>query len=254
MTDGLVGHTGFVGANLLHQRPYDETFHRPNIADIAGRRFRRLDISAAPAQKWRANAEPEWDADIIDGLIEHLSRTNAEEAVLVSTIDVYPDPSGVDELTTIASSDHRQAYGRNRLRLEEFVRGHFPRSLVLRLPALFGPGLKKNLIYDLMRERPEEFCHRESTFQFYGLARLSSDIDTALEAGLTTLNLATEPVLASRVGTDVFNRVLTCTSVPRVDYDMHTRHADLFGATGRYLMSRNQVLAELRAFTGTAAP
>jgi dTDP-4-dehydrorhamnose reductase len=248
MVDALVGYTGFVGGNLLRQRHYDLTVHRPDIARIAGRHFDRLVISAAPAEKWRANAEPDADATAVKGLITHLATASAEQAVLISTIDVYPDPRNVDETTAIEPADHLQAYGRNRLGLEQFVRGHFARSLVLRLPALFGPGLKKNLVYDLAAERLEEFCHRDSTFQFYDLARLSNDIDTAIGAGLCVLNLATEPVPAHGVAAEVFDRALTCVSRPRVDYDMHTRHAAVFGPDGPYLQTRAEVLAALRAF------
>jgi nucleoside-diphosphate-sugar epimerase len=250
MVDGLVGHTGFVGGNLVQQRHYDLTYHRPDIDRIAGTHFRRLVISGAPAQKWRANAEPDADAAALDGLMAHLTSATAELAVLISTVDVYPQPRGVDEATPVDPEDHTQAYGRNRLRLERFVQQHYPRSLVLRLPGLFGPGLKKNLVYDLMGRRPEEFCHRDSTFQFYDLRRLSDDIETAVEAGLSVLNLATEPTSAAQIGTEVFDRALTCTSVPRVDYDMHTRHAQVFGSSGPYRCDRATVLEDLRSFVG----
>jgi nucleoside-diphosphate-sugar epimerase len=254
MINGLVGHTGFVGGNLAAQRRYDATFHRPNIASISGMRFDRLVISGAPSQKWRANADPVADAAAIDGLISHLTGTRAEQAVLISTIDVYPSPRGVDEETAVEPDDHAQAYGRNRLRLEKFVQRHYPRSLVLRLPALFGPGLKKNMIYDLAQGRQEEFCHSDSTFQFYDLKRLSSDLDTAVAAGLSVLNLATEPLAAQQIATEVFGRTLTCTDVPRAAYDMHSRHAATFGARSPYLLDRNEVIAGIHAFVREGVP
>jgi nucleoside-diphosphate-sugar epimerase len=254
MITGLVGHTGFVGGNLVRQRSYDRTFHRPDIADIAGCHFDRLVISGVPAQKWLANTEPEADAANIAGLVRHLSATTARRAVLISTVDVYPHPTGVDEATEVSPGDHEQAYGRNRLLFEWFVTGHFPDTLVVRLPALFGPGLKKNLVYDLCQGRPEEFCHRDSTFQFYDVRRLSDDIDTALDAGLRLVNLATEPLSAATVATEVFGRTLSRTDGIPAAYDMRTRHARAFGGAGPYVRRGADVLADLHTFAAGEVP
>ena len=43
----------------------------------------------------------------------------------------------IDKLTT---------YGKNRLLLEQFVEKNYDNYLIVRLPALFGKGLKKNLL------------------------------------------------------------------------------------------------------------
>ncbi|WBB71754.1 NAD-dependent epimerase/dehydratase family protein [Micromonospora sp. WMMD1128] len=254
MLTGLVGCTGFVGENLARQRAYDLQVRRATVGAIDGRRFDRLVISAAPGLKWRANAEPDADALAVDTLIDHLRTTTADEAVLISTVDVYPDPRGVDEATPVEPADHPQAYGRNRLRLERFVQKHYPRSMVLRLPSLYGPGLRKNLIYDLVNGRTEEFCHRASTFQFYDLQRLTADLDRAHAAALPVLNLATAPLAADTVAREVFGRALSCDTVPRIDYDMHTRHAEVFAADGPYVCRRDEVLAGLRAFAGARVP
>ncbi|WDZ82436.1 hypothetical protein [Micromonospora cathayae] len=248
MLTALVGHTGFVGGNLARQRAYDVEVNRATVGAIEGRRFARLVISAAPGVKWRANTDPDTDRRAIDALVAHLRTTTADEAILISTVDVYPQPQGVDETTPVEPADHPQAYGRNRLRLERFVRQHYPRCLVVRLPALFGPDLRKNLIHDLATGRTEEFCHRNSTFQFYDLQRLTGDLDRASAAGLTVLNLATEPLSAQTVAREVFGRTLSCETVDRVDYDTRTRHAAVFGAEGAYVSGRDEVLARLRAF------
>ncbi|MDG4764350.1 hypothetical protein O7632_09575 [Solwaraspora sp. WMMD406] len=250
MLTGLVGHTGFVGGNLARQRTYDVEVNRATVDAIDGHRFARLVISAAPGVKWRANADPDADSDAIDTLVTHLRTTSADQAVLISTVDVYPQPQGVDETTPVEPNDHPQAYGRNRLRLEEFVQRHYPRCLVLRLPALFGPGLRKNLIYDLANGRTEEFCHRDSTFQFYDLRRLTADLDLAAAAGLTVLNLATEPLAAQTVAQEAFGRTLSCDTVARIDYDVRTRHGAVFGVEGPYVSGGDEVLARLRAFAG----
>ena len=46
-------------------------------------------------------------------------------------------------------SENLPAYGKNRLQLERWVRQDHPDALIVRLPALYGKGLKKNFLYDL---------------------------------------------------------------------------------------------------------
>lgn len=248
----LVGSTGFVGQTLARQRPIDDGYHRPDIASIRGRAFRRLYIAGAPAQKWVANEDPEGDAAALETLMDHLRQVQADVVVLVSTVDVYPDPIDVDEATPVDVADHSQAYGRNRLWLEGAVRAHFPGALVVRLPGLFGEGLRKNLVYDLLHDR-EEYAHRDSAFQFYDMKRLADDIDAAVEAGLEVVNLATPPVAAHVVGQEIFGRRLVRTEGSPVGYDMQTRHASVFGASRdqRYVCDLDAVLAGMRAFVAS---
>lgn len=250
MATGLIGWTGFVGGNIARQRQVDLVYRKADVAQIRGQQLDVLWISGAPAQKWVANADPEGDAAALAELVDHLRAVQARQVVLVSTVDVYPLPRGVDEDVVVDVDAHSEAYGRNRLRLEHDVQALFERVLVVRLPGLFGPGLKKNLVFDLLHER-EEFAHRDSTFQFYDVGRLCDDVETALGWGLTVLNLATEPVSATEVAREVFGRTLLNEQGTRADYDMHTKHASVFGAQGPYVLGREDVLAGLRSFVAT---
>lgn len=212
--------------------------------------FSRLWIAGAPAQKWAANADPDGDAAGLQQMVAHLEHVTADEVVLVSTVDVYADSTAVDEATPVSLGDHEQAYGRNRLWLEGAVRDLFPRVLTLRLPGLFGPGLRKNLIFDLMHQR-EEFCHRDARFQFYDLRRLVDHADLAMAAGLDLVNMATAPVSAARLAQEVFDRQLLNENGRPAAYDMRTRHAELFGGHGPYLAEADAVLASIADFVTT---
>src|SRR5207248_1917799 len=91
--------------------------------------------------------------------------------------------------------------------------------------------------------------HANGVFQFYNLGRLWPNIQTALAAGLTLVNFATEPVSVREVAREAFG--IDFTNDPGTEparYDMRSRHAGLFGGRGGYLYSREQVLAELRRF------
>src|SRR4051794_21540107 len=141
MTAALVGHTGFVGGNLLRQRHFDAFYASRTIDEIAGRSFDLLVISAVPAQMLLANNHPERDLANIVALAERLARVEAEQAVLISTIAVYADPAAGPEELTQDAYELEKPYGRHRRRFEEMMADLFPNLLTVRLPALFGPGL-----------------------------------------------------------------------------------------------------------------
>lgn len=247
MKTALIGYSGFVGGNLLRQRTFDELFNSRNIESITGREFDLLVCAGAPAEKWRANRDPETDLAQIGRLREALRQVQATQVVLISTVDVYPDPSRADESTAIdRSAGH--AYGRHRLALEDFVSSRF-QSLIVRLPALFGTGLKKNVMHDFMHEHELEKIDSRGLFQFYGLDHLWGDIERALQYSLRLLNVTTEPVRVDEIARAVFgiefhNEVVSAPAV----YDVRSRHAERFGGERGYFQTRARVLEELDLF------
>lgn len=248
MSDALVGHTGFVGGNLAAQHRFASCFNSKNIEAIRGQRFDRLVVCGMPAAKWVANRDPLADLVVFNRLWGSLSQCRAEEVVVVSTVDVFPAPVGVDE-DTIIEPVYQQSYGKHRLQLERLAAAHFPRVLSVRLPGLYGPGLKKNAIYDLLHDNETQKIPAEGSFQFYNLDRLWRDVETALAAGLNLACLATEPVTMREVAQHAFGIDFTNDPgglPPR--YDMRSKHAAIFGGRDGYLESREQVLAGLKAF------
>jgi nucleoside-diphosphate-sugar epimerase len=249
MKIGLIGHTGFVGGNLARQYPIDEGFDVTNIGTIAGREFDLLFCAGAPAVKYVANAKPDEDIAAIRGLFKNLSSCSAKKVVLISTVDVYQTPTGVDEGTPI-DLDATQPYGKHRRRLEQMVEGWFDEVHVVRLPALFGQGLKKNVVYDFLHDNQVDKINPRGSFQWYSLNNLKKDIDTAIAHKLRYLNISVEPVTVTEVakhafGFDFENPAITA---PGASYDFKSRHAALFGGQNGYLYSREQSLAALKQF------
>ena len=153
MQDALVGHTGFVGQTLLQQHHFPATFNSATIHNSAGQDFATVVCAAAPGSMFEANRFPERDAQAIDGLIDRLSGLRAQRFVLISTVAVLDRFDGQATETTTAFQTS-VAYGVNRRRLETFCAAHFADCLIVRLPALFGPGLRKNFLFDLMNPVP----------------------------------------------------------------------------------------------------
>lgn len=149
---GLIGSSGFVGGALAQQRKFDRAYNSKTIDRIAGESFELVVCAGAPAAMWAANANPEADAANLDRLLKALRSARIRRLVLVSTIAVFDDVSaGYTESSE--RFEQRKAYGRNRRTLEVQAMANFECHIV-RLPALFGPGLRKNFIFDLMHPVP----------------------------------------------------------------------------------------------------
>lgn len=242
--NALIGHSGFVGGNLLAAATYDALYRSTDIDTIRGRSFDHVVCSGVQAMKWWANLHPEEDKAGIERLLGPLSGVKAERFTLISTIDVYPAPREVDEDTVIDRNGHH-AYGLHRLEVEDRIRGMFPRVLILRLPGLFGPGLKKNVIYDLIHDNNLDKVHPGGVFQYYDLRRLADDIDRAWELGIDLLNLSTGQLATSEIRDRFFpGKELGGGPVP-ASYDMRSKHAEVWGGTDGYLYSKEQVIADL---------
>lgn len=247
MTNALIGHTGFVGGNLKRQARFDALYDSKTVGTL-GEAEHELVVCAAPsAVKWLANKEPEQDRASIGRLTDALDGARAARFVLMSTVDVYPTPVDVDEDSAIEGDI--QPYGQHRLELERFVAERFPEHLIVRLPGLFGPGLKKNVVYDFLHRNRLGAIPADGVFQFYDLANLWADLERARDAGLRLANFATEPVSVREVAREAFGFEFENPAVTaRPRYDFHTKHAGVWGRSGPYLYDRGQVLAGMRAF------
>lgn len=248
----LIGHTGFVGSNLAAQRRFGAHFNSSSIDRIDGGEFDELVCAGVGAVKWWANQNEDEDRGRIEGLMRHLERVRVQRFVLISTVDVYGDPRDVDEEDG-PPPDGLHAYGRNRLMLEGFVRERFADHMIVRLPALFGPRLKKNALFDLIHDNRLAVINPASSFQWYPLERLATDLERLREARLDLVNMATEPVSMEEIRAGFFPaRALGAEAVPPAHYDVRTRHAEVLGGGGGYVMRRPAVLHAMGRFIAAA--
>ena len=244
---GLIGHTGFVGSNLARQTRFDATFNSANIESIAGQEFDLLVVAGVRAEKWIANANPEQDKAGIDRLLAALQQVRARQIILISTVDVFMKPIDVDESASVDTAG-LHPYGKHRYELEQALSGRF-KTLVARLAALYGPGIKKNVIHDFLRNHETHKIDSRGVFQFYGLQRLWRDLEVSLKNDLGLVHLTTEPVSVADVARYAFGREFTNHVVPvPARYDVRTRHATLMGGVGAYLETADAELEGIRLF------
>ncbi len=247
MRTALIGHTGFVGSNLARQHPFSHTYRSTTIGEIDGQAFDLVVCAGVSASKWIANNNPEADWAAIDLLINHLERVSASHVVLISTVDVYPSSVNVDERTVPTEDNH--AYGKHRLRLETFIKERFPQNTILRLPALFGEGLKKNVLFDLLHNNCLEKINPASAFQYYDLSLLWKDIERIRQAGLPLVNITTAPIATQEILARFFPAFSPgATPMATARYDIRTIHDRELGGTNGYLYDQNVIFSLLETF------
>ena len=231
--NALIGHTGFVGSNILEQcSEIDFCYNSKNIGEIKGMKFDTLICSGVRATKWLANKNPKEDLLQIIDLITNIRKCSFNKIILISTIGIYTDDS----------------YGKNREYLEDYIKNNHKDFLIVRLPGLFGKGLKKNPVYNLMNGILDYLPSNESTLQYYCLDNIWKDINIAIDNNLSTINIGTEPILFKDIldlfGYKISNEILSS----KVSEDMQTEKAKHWNKKGNYLYSKEEVLFELKNY------
>ncbi len=248
MTSALIGFSGFVGRNLARSADFDLLVNSANLESLQGAHIDRLVCAGLPAAKWIANQKPVEDAQNVRRLERTLKTLQASTVVVISTIDVYPSTHEVDE-SYDCSGITNHPYGTHRLEFEHFVRSTFPHAFIVRLPALFGPGMKKNILHDLLNGNRLERINVASRFQWYPIERLPQDLHVVERIGLRLVNLFTEPIVTGAIVDELFPAEAigrlpdTC-----ANYDLHTRYGREFGGNEKYVMTASAVMQAMRRF------
>ncbi len=234
--------------NLLRQRSFDYVYNSKNIEDIRNQDFELIICAGIPATKWLANKDPGSDWKNIKRMLDNLTQVTASNFILVSTIDVYPLPLVMDE-NTDPTGQPNHPYGLHRLAIESFVREWFHNFHIIRLPGLFGFGLKKNVIYDLLHDNCLDQINPQSCYQYYCLENLWNDIVKSMYLGFPILNISSRPIATHDIIQHFFpGKSVASKAGPAAVYDFRSIYAKHWGGLDGYLYGREQVLTELGAF------
>lgn len=168
----LVGAGGFVGSAFArffdrHGIPYTG-ITRDSYAASTGRAGTVLIHAAANSRKYLADSD--WYADFeasVTSVLRTMRDFDVDRYVLISSVDVYDclhDPDRNSEEAVIDPL-RLSTYGFHKYVAEACVRRHRPRSLIVRLAGMVGPGLKKNPVFDVLHGQPLRI-HPDSQYQF----------------------------------------------------------------------------------------
>jgi len=224
----IVGHTGFVGGTLRDHLPRAACYNSANIDAIAGTRHDAILCAGLPAAKWWINQHPDEDAANMRVLQGALETAECGTFVLVSTIDVYDTAAVNQDEDNVTLAAH--AYGRHRHAMERWCTARYgARCVILRLPGLFGVGLKKNVIFDMIHGRADQLATMSpaSAFQWFDMGEVYGCVAAACARGEGgVVNVFTEPVTMTELAAAAFPEyadVIACnTSATAVRYDVKT--------------------------------
>lgn len=246
MKNALIGHTGFVGSNILSQVKFTHTFNSKDIDKIHSDSYDLVVCAGLPAVKWWANKHPEDDFSVVQALAANLEKLKCDRFVLISTVDVYQHPANVTESTNLDPLAI-SPYGRNRLWLEHEIKKYFHKSHIVRLPALYGPGLKKNILFDLITNNMLEKINCQSTFQWYPLSRIWSDIQQTTQNEISLLNISVQPIKTQTILQTFFpDKKVGSDPLPEAHYDVRSEYATIFNKnSSSYILSAEDSLRHM---------
>ncbi|MDB2439178.1 NAD-dependent epimerase/dehydratase family protein [Hellea sp.] len=307
---GLIGYTGFVGGQLMQQREFSHLYNSRSINKLAGQDLDLLVCAGAPAVMWAANKDSKGDWANLSTIVDAVSKARIKTLVLISSIAVFDDmAAGYTE--GFAKFETVSAYGRNRRRLELELENYCERIVILRLPALFGSGLKKNFLFDIANPVPSYltkdkhdyfiseateaeraaagtlfrwndnlgmfafdrteaaqdglgklvekaiirggmesvlFTNSESQFQFYNVARLWQDINTALLNNLHTVNFGSPPFRAADVHHALTGRPFENKGPKCIMQDIRSEFASIYQGNPPYMSDYASTMSDLIEF------
>lgn len=242
--DALLGYTGFVGSHIRENLDPSTTtyFNSKNISEIVGQEFDTVYCACVPAVKWKANANPEEDFAVLNTLRNTLTSVRCRAFVLISTIDVHSQEVLDQVEDNVVPS--KEAYGKNRYDLEVELRKHFGNKLtIFRLPALFGVGLKKNYLYDLMNNNQVDKINVNSAFQWYSVSWLWEDMEISLDDGRKVVNLYSESIETADIVSTFFPDLQSSAfkNGPRIFYSQSSNYGGR--SSKEVVMAMDQYLA-----------
>lgn len=252
--DALFGHTGFVGSFLKENLPPRTTayFNSKNVRSAKGRSYRNVYCACISATKWWANKNPEEDLKNIESALSVLTSIKCESITLISTIDVHDHGYPLqEEGCQFPSGD---PYGKNRMYAENVLHEAFgERLVVMRLPALFGVGIKKNVLFDLLNNNLVGNINANSSYQWYPLHWLWSDIKRSRDEFFSghldekrVINLYPVPIETLDIVNIFFpEKSDTVKFGDRVSYNQGTRYSSMFA------YKQGVILAEMERFIKT---
>ncbi len=250
----LIGYTGFVGSNLDKQLNFDIRYNSSNIHQIINKEFDLVVCAGVSGTKWIANKFPEKDLLKINILLTNLQKIKCKKIILISTVDVYKTPNKVSE-DTLLDKENLHAYGYNRILVEEFIKENFKDYFIIRLPAIYGDGLKKNFVYDLLNSHCLTWTHKSSVFQYYHLKNLWKDIKLAVDNNIKVINFNSEPISAYELAKTCFDiNFNNVTKKPPVYYDVRTKYSYLYNTKSDYMYNREQVISDMKDFANNYYP
>jgi nucleoside-diphosphate-sugar epimerase len=244
MAISLVGYSGFIGQQLMrdYEKQIGNIYNSKNIHKLPDINHDTLIIAAPSAVKWQANKNPQDDLAKVSRLIEAVKASTANEVIHLSTCDIF-DYSKGNRNFELDETFSDQPYSNHRRLLEDAVKGLNYR--ILRLPTVYGHGMKKNILFDLITRNYDylDTVNPHNQLQWINVNLVQQMIRFVQTQDIKVLNCATQPITNQEVF-DLF-KYKSKNYVEKADvvYDMKTTYNHW-----NYLISKKDILEDMRVF------
>ena len=200
----LIGHTGFIGSNLIKFKKNLDKFNSKNIAKITNKNYDIVICAGTSSKMWMANKYPKKDKKNINNLIKHLKKLKTNKFVLISTCEVFANyKKNYEKIYKYPKTKNN--YALNRIYLEKFCRKQFQINHIVRLPIVYGNNFIKNCIYDLLNKKNINLLNGKDQVQIYNVKNLIKHIKYVLSKNIEELNISSPPINLGLISQEFFN-------------------------------------------------
>jgi dTDP-4-dehydrorhamnose reductase len=251
MKNALIGFSGFIGLNLKKKLKNNcDYYNSKNIQNIQGKNYNKIYCCGNDSRIWNVNQHPFEDLINITFLAKNLLNVGCKKFILISTIEIYNKKKTLERYdeNTDPSLKKKLNYGSNRLFFEKFIKYKFKNILILRLPIVYGEKMKKNLIYDIIKNNNNININPNDILQYYPVSFLFKDINIALQKNLNNINLSSAP-LPTKTLLNYFKIYLNAAKRKKNvrKYNMTSIHANIFNRKD-YRFSKKEIFSDIVKF------
>ena len=244
MRSCLIGYSGFVGNKIGLKRNILK-INSKNILSIKNKNFNYIYCAAPSGKKYIANQNPNKDFKNILDLIKVLKTIKCKKFILISTIDVYQKKT-VNVNEKYSPKIRAKNYGSNRLYLEKFVIKYFNNTHIIRLPNLFGTGLTKNFIFDLIHH-DYVYLNKNSIVQLFNIDKINFYIKKIILYKIKCINLISAPLKVKELCKLLKKNRKKFIGV-KYQYNIQSIYSGKFTKNSKYIISKNEIKKDFLQF------
>lgn len=168
----VIGARGFIGSNVVrHLRGCGfqvvEAFRETPLESLTDDVFDVVYFCAGNSRTYLSEREPlACLNENVASLYTYLTALRYKQWVHLSSSIVYP-PNAPEKREDMPLPIHELSmYGAHKLLSERYVTRFAPRWVIVRPTSFFGPGLKKNLLFDVRAGKRDVFLRRDSVMDY----------------------------------------------------------------------------------------
>lgn len=183
----VIGAQGFIGANLcehLQAKGMRVTpmTHNTRLETFADAVFDSVYFCAGNAKTFLSSKEPTHCLNkSVTELYRYLTQLKYIKFILVSSITVYPEKLAEKCEDIDLGLNNLSLYGAHKLLAERYVKEFAGSWVIARASGFFGPGLKKNLLYDLKTGQTNIYLQEDSWIDYMPISFFCDALRTLAE-------------------------------------------------------------------------